>query len=307
LTKRKTRKVKNDLHAHLAEYFIQLKPGEQICSVREFASHFDSSLGAISKAIQELEAAGAVEIERRGHVGSFLLKRSLGYLWDMIEAGPLVIAITIPSNLRFEGLATALKSLLEKNDIEAYFIFIRGSTTRLKALRNDRCHSVVLSQLTAEGECSPHEEVALSLPPSTWLLENQVYQSSESIDIPVLRVGVDPDSFDHYKLTKLEFKNKKIEEVRTNFTQLPRLLIDGVIDATIWNTEEIRFLPRQGLLKKPLSDEVKDFVRGKDTTATLIVKAGDVTVHTILEESISIPDLVKIQGDVLNGSLVPEY
>jgi hypothetical protein len=77
-------------------------------------------------------------------LGSLVVSLSLGKLWDQVEQGPLVIGLTLPMHSRFEGLATGLKRSLEKAGIETYLIFIRGSRTRLKALKENRCHVAVM-------------------------------------------------------------------------------------------------------------------------------------------------------------------
>ena len=157
-----------------------------------------------------MEEQRVVRFQKRGHLGSYLESRSIGGLWGIAEQKPLVIALTIPSNLRFEGLATAIKTMLLENEIETYLIFIRGSSTRMKALRENLCHAVVLSQLSVEGECGNEEHVVLTLPSGSWLKENQIFSRANRIEQNVpLRVGVDPDSYDHYRITLWNLLTRK--------------------------------------------------------------------------------------------------
>ena len=119
----------------LAAYFLSLNPGDNIKSVRELASGCSASIGLISESISHLEKIGVIKIERRGQLGSCLLEYSPGGLWNTAHGEPLVIAHTLPSTPRYEGLATALKQIFNQNGVEVYFIFIRGSRTRLQALQ----------------------------------------------------------------------------------------------------------------------------------------------------------------------------
>jgi DNA-binding transcriptional regulator YhcF (GntR family) len=154
----------NDMEARLAARLLGVELGERLPSVRALASKTDMSIGAVSNALNHLEEMGAVQIQKRGHLGFYLEGRSVADLWKVAERGSIVIAFTIPSNLRFEGLATALKTLLSEAGIEACLIFIRGSSTRIRALREKRCHAVVLLELTVIREWCPKEIVAMNLP-----------------------------------------------------------------------------------------------------------------------------------------------
>ena len=129
---------REDIVKKLAAYFLSLQPGSSMDSVRVLAAGMQASIGMISENISALEEVGAVRIERHGQLGSFLIDLSANLLWKSAVGEPLVIALTLPSNRRYEGLAGALKQAFWDEGIETYFTFIRGSCTRLKALRNNR-------------------------------------------------------------------------------------------------------------------------------------------------------------------------
>lgn len=306
--KRKRKTTSDSLQISLAEYLLPLDLGSQIFSVRELAIKFDASVGTISHIFQDLEKQGAVEIERRGHLGSFLVSRSISTLWEIIEASPMVIAFTIPSNSRFEGLATGIKAVIQSEGIKIYLIFIRGSSTRMKALREDRCHAVVLSQLSADDECSKNEEVILSFPKGSWLKENRIFtRVGEQTKEHPLRVGVDPDSFDHFLITKLTFGDENVEYIKTNFTQLPRLFQDGHIDATIWNTEDEKFSGEKDVISKPLPNQVQETIDGKDISAAIVTNKFNKIARIVLKEVIDIDEILRIQAEVMAGKYIPEY
>ena len=102
-----------DLLKSIANYLLSLKIGERMISTREIAEVFGASLGSVSTALNNLEEIGAVTISRRGRLGSFLEKKSYGLLWKVVENGPMVIALTLPTFSKSEGLATAIYSLLD--------------------------------------------------------------------------------------------------------------------------------------------------------------------------------------------------
>ena len=139
------------LFRQLAGYFMSLSAGDNIKSIRTIAEEYRVSIGLVSEIISELEQLGVINIERRGQLGSFLIQHSISGLWNAAMQTPLVIAHTLPSNRVYEGFSTGLKESFLTLGIETYFIFIQGSRTRLKALRDGHCHISVMSHFSAQG------------------------------------------------------------------------------------------------------------------------------------------------------------
>jgi hypothetical protein len=102
--------------------------------VRELAAEYGVSLGAAHAALAELEADRAIRVERRGRSGAHVVDQSIGRLWLAAEGGPLVAALPLPTTLVAEGLATALKTVLDEAGLPAFIIFLRGSRRRLQTL-----------------------------------------------------------------------------------------------------------------------------------------------------------------------------
>ena len=187
----------------------------------------DASLGLISQSITQIEKLGGVVLERRGQLGSFLIDISVGKLWEIAVGEPLVIAHTLPSNRRYEGLAAAIKQSFSDAGIETYFIFIRGSRTRIKALRDHRCQIAITSRFAAEGLCEPTESIALSLPAGSFVSAHQLFsrRATRSSD-KQLTAAIDPDSYDQMRLSEIEFKGKNIE-FKNHFYEYPPIFIHG--------------------------------------------------------------------------------
>ena len=74
-----------------------------------------------------------------------------------------------------KGWPAALKKVFNDAGIEAYFIFVRGSRTRLNALRENRCHIAIVSQFAAEGLRTRTEEIAATLLPGSFVKSHQVF------------------------------------------------------------------------------------------------------------------------------------
>ena len=297
-----------DLIKSLAECLLPLGEGERLPSAREIAAKFGASLGSVSSAINHLEEIGAVTIYRRGHLGSFLEQKALGILWSIIENGPMVIAQTLPSFPKCEGLATAIYSLLNSAGIETYLIFIRGSINRIKALRRGQCHAAVMSVLAADELHSEEEEIVLRLPSQSFVQEHIVLfrQNSEAVAHPLI-VGFDPDSFDVKYLTELEFAGRNVNLQPMTFTQIDLHLEDSSVDAAITNVAFLERLTYRGFISRPLSPRVKTIVGERSTSAALVTRTMSHATKTVLQEILDPIKILEIQRQVVDGLMIQRY
>ncbi len=302
------RKSIRDLQVRLADYLIQVKEGDQLPSVRQLASSTQMSVGSISTALNALQDLGAVKIQNHGHRGSEVVGLALDRLWNLIEQGPLVISMTLPMHSHFEGLATGIKRALEKAGIETYLIFIRGSRTRLKALNENRSHATLMSGLAAEELCGQEHEILLQLPPGSWISNYGVYYRAVATgQAGPLRVAVDRDSYDHRRLSELEFSGQHVEFHWVPFIQIPRLLRRGDVDATVWTVDQAETYMSPGIQLRALSDQVMAQVGAKSTSATFVGRAGSHAVRAVLMAAIHPAQVMEIQSKIISGEMIPEY
>jgi hypothetical protein len=297
-----------ELQRRLARYLLRMKEGERLLSVRELAGLYGTSTGLISETFTKLEANNVLKRERHGHMGSFVTERSLGKLWSIAEGAPLVISFPLASSLRLEGLATGLKQCFSDAAIDTYLIFIRGSRTRLKALREKRCHISVMSDLAADELYLDEEEVLCKLTKGSYVLRHNVFYRPVAIDQDnPLRVGIDSDSFDVEHLTKLEFADSQVEFKPVSYMQTHRLLRDGYVDAAVWSIDDMETHIGDQIHDRPLSARVRQEIGDRDTVATLVAQRGKGTVHSIVAATLRNEAIIEIQQKVLNGQMAPEY
>ena len=297
------------LDKQLARYLLSLNEGDQILNTRDLSKRFNSSLGSISYSLNTLEEIGAVKINRRGHLGSFLDNKSPGSLWKIIEGCPMVIATTLPSFPKCEGLATAIYTLLNEAGVETYLIFIRGSYNRIEALRDGRCHAIVMSELAADALCGKDEEIVLRLPPRTFVTDHRVFYKSEKKDSHEhLRVGIDNESFDIKYLTELEFADDDVDFQEMPFLQIDLYLGSSHVDAAISNRDHLgRLKSSNELISRPLSTKVQRLIGNRDTSAALITKAKSTSEKIVFRTILDPNKIVKIQEDVEQGRIIPRY
>jgi len=290
----------------LAAYFLLLNPGQMLLNVRELGERFHASLGSISSAINSLESQGAVRISRSGRLGSTLEQKDSGILWKLLGKGPMVIALTLPSFPKAEGLATAISTLLSQAGVQAYMTFIRGSYNRLDTLRKKHCHAAVISEFAADELCSDQEEIILRLPPQSFVTDHRVFFRSPPPQAP-LRVATDADSFDIARLTELEFAGQEVVFVPLSFVQADLYLTQSPVDAAISNYDHLSRLRDGEFQSRPLSGRVLDVVGTRATSAAVVIDAGDLVVKKILTELLDPQAIIEIQQKVCDGKLVPRY
>jgi len=270
---------------------------------------FGASLGSISSAINNLEKIGTVKINRRGHLGSFLEQKSIGALWNIIEEDPMVIALTLPSYPKCEGLATAIYSLLNNSAIKTYLIFIRGSYHRIKALRDGRCHAIIISELAADALCGKDEDVILRLPPKSFVTDHRVfYRRTKRNTSHRLRVGIDNDSFDIKYLTELEFAETEADFHQMTLMQIDLHLESSHVDAAISNLDHLdRLKSSNKLTSRPLSPRVQALIGDRDTSAALIMRSNSDSERIVLTAVLDPIEILQIQQKVVSRQMVPRY
>jgi len=298
---------REEINRRLAGYFLSLEPGINIDSVRDLAVSMDASIGLISESISRLEELGAIEIDRRGQLGSFLVRQSVGRLWAAAVNQPLVIAHTLPSNRRYEGLAAALKKEFNDAGIETYFIFVRGSRTRLNALRENRCHIAIVSQFAAEGLRTRTEEIAATLLPGSFVKSHQVFFRNDLKSDEFITVAIDPDSFDQTQLSNIEFKDRSIDFHKLTFMSIRHYLFEKKVDMAIWTEEDMENQLGNSIAMRPLSQKTAEIVGGRNTKAALVTRINDDATRALIQKVIDPAAIQTIQQAVISGALIPEY
>jgi hypothetical protein len=288
-------------------FLVAPPPPSRLPTVRQLADEHGSSLASIHAAIARLEAAGAVEIERRGRLGAFLVARSVGRLWAAIEGGPLVVSLPLASSLRYEALATAIKQVLSRGGLEVFLIFVRGSRQRLQAVREGRCHLAAMSSFAASELCEPGDEVLVELAPNSYNTGHRVFYAADSPRPHSLRVIVDRHSADQQLLTALEFANTDVELLPAMTAQITRLLASGQADAAVWTIDEMLASRSDGILERSMAPAVRREVGDRDTRAVLVGRAVNGEVLRAVTMLLGPDEVERIQHEVMSGQLVPEY
>jgi hypothetical protein len=298
----------SDVVAELARRFLVVpEPPSRLPTVRELARDHRSSIASIHVAVGRLEEAGAIRVATRGRLGAFLVERSLGRLWATSENGPLVISLPLASSPRYEALATGIKQLLTKAGVEVFLIFVRGSRQRLQAVREGRCHLAAMSCFAAEELCGADADVVLEMGPQSYNTGHRVFYSVAAQDPHPIRVIVDAHSVDQQRLTALEFEGADVVSLPATTAQITRLLETGQADAAVWTADEMLVRRPVGVLDRPLAPRVLELIGDRDTRAVLVGRHADAAVLRAMTAPIDVAEVARLEVDVMEGRVVPEY
>ena len=200
---------KNGLAAkQIAEMLIPINEGERIPRVEDFGTQLSIGRGTVQGALKVLESLHAVQLESRGHLGTFVVKRNLHLLKEIAGVGELMGAMPLPYSTLYEGLATGLIEVSDQLMNGINLVYMRGSKQRVEGLKSRRYDFIVLSQLAAEEEMKHDDQltVALDFGPKTYVTSHKVFLADpKKTKIESgMRVGIDYSSLDQSKITLLE-------------------------------------------------------------------------------------------------------
>ena len=296
-----------ELRRALARDLLATPPGSALPPIRTLAGRFDASVGATQGALAGLAAEGAVTLDTRPGRGGTLVDRDIGALYRILDVGPLLVSLSLPSTERIHGLATAIKELLGARGLESYLVFTRGSRPRLDSLRQGRNHLTVVSALAADALGPPDLETVLVLAPGTFVREHRVYFVEGRLQTHRRRVAVDHSSLDFERLTQLEFAGQDVELVPLNYLIAVREMIAGTVDEVILDVDDALMRFPRSIGSRPLSRAVRAGLDDANTRTAFVCRADDAVMRTIARECLD-PGLIEgIQRDVVAGVRAPEF
>lgn len=235
---------KNGLAARrIAGMLLSIEPGSRIPRVSDFVTETSLGRGTIQGAIRLLEEIGAIQLEARGHLGTFLVRRDKELLWQVAGLGTVMGAMPLPYSRKYEGLATGLVHEFEDMKIPFNLAFMRGSSNRIESLVAGRYDFVIVSRLAAELAAyeSNAIEIVKFFGEYSYVSGHEIFFSdSEATHIKSgMRVGIDYSSADQSIMTEYEVEGIDVKLIEVNYMQLIEMLKNNEIDAAIWNKDEI--------------------------------------------------------------------
>lgn len=294
----------------LAREFLSFAPGDRIATVEQYASRFGTGRGTVQSALKFLQRVGAMALDSRGHLGTFIVNLDYKILWEAADFGTIMAVMPLPYSARYEGLATGLFKSFESAGLPFSLAFMRGATKRINALLEGKYNIAVMSKLAAALEKEKGMPITLlyEFGPRTYVQDHVVvFRDPGATRIESgMRVALDPASVDQMILTCYECQGIEVQYIETPYTQILQKLSSDQLDAAIWNMDEVEE-KKFSFNVHPLSQERSRNVARDDTVAVLVASSEDTTLIKFLQQCLDFASIQRIQEQVINRQIIPAY
>jgi hypothetical protein len=225
----------------IARDLIGFSTGDRLPTIQEFTQKHVSSRGIVQKALEGLQGSGAITLEKRGKMGTYINAINHAALFRL--GGLEYITATMPPAITGDlaGLATGICDVMGECPAPFNFAFIHGADKRGAALSLMVYDFAVTSQSAAVRIVARYPDLDIMM-----LLDGCVY--SPPFVLCSRRPGVwdisdgdsiavDPSSVDQYVLTKRFCKGKKVRIIERPYVTCRALFISGEIDFLVYRDE----------------------------------------------------------------------
>jgi ABC-type amino acid transport substrate-binding protein len=293
----------------LATLLLIHQRGDRIQPVQQYAEELGTGVGTVQAALAYLQEIGAVGLESRGHLGTFIREIDYPLIWSLTGQNQIVGGMPLPYSRRYEGLATALHDAFRQAEVALNLVYTRGALNRLRALEGGKFDFIVLSRFALNNaiERELAVEEVLGLGRESYVGQHVILlrdrDQQEIVD--GMRVGIDPSSIDQVLLAKGACRGKNVEFVEVGYMNLVAALEKGQIDATVWNEDDFS-TSAHPFKAVPLA--LSDLDQTHDNTeAVIAVQRGNRLVLQTLRAIID-PEMIRdIQTQVMENRLLPAY
>jgi len=290
----------------LALRLLALSDGDRLQSVGALAAEFGIGRGTVQSALAILLREGALEVESRGRHGSFVTHLDTRKLLALAGVSPIVGVMPVPYSLRLQGLAAGLSHGFELGALPMLMAHMRGGRNRLHFLDTRRCDFAVISRLAWAEEGRDDLRLVLAFGPGS-SVGSHVLLLASAAQTGIrdgMRVGVDPSSHDHLRLTLEECQGKAVQLVEISYSQAAPKLLAREIDAALWD-EGVALPERTALTMAPLQHRLPG--AELDTEAVLVTRTDTGPLGDLIARRLSVQVVSEIQRQVLAGEALPVF
>ena len=290
----------------LSKEFLKVQRGVKIPTVTDFCQQLLVARGTIQNSLKALQNEGAIVLESRGHLGTFLIEKDIRKLSAFACIHSLVGCMPLPYSKKYEGFASGLIVAMENEyNIPVSMAYMRGAKNRIAMLIAGRYDYAIVSRFAAHRSIRERAgiEIVKSFGAFSYLSEHVIIFHDAKIKTiqDGMKVGVDSDSIDQKRLTELVCEGKNVEFVQVEYSKILQMVMNGKIDAAIWNKDEIT---DKFVKVNFTSVEMKE---KEDTEAVIVVHASKLEIKALLNEIIDTQTVLDIQKMVLDGKITPSY
>lgn len=292
---------------YLARYFISIDEGERIKTISEFQEDIDVARGTIQNGLQILKDSKGIILDSRGKLGTFLDKKYSNVLLKFADINSIIGVMPLPYTKVYEGLSTGIiEELANKIPVTISMAYMRGASKRIDLVCEGRYDFAVVSGFAAQIYINDNPNsirVVRKFGRHSYLKGHVlVLRDSSKTEIEHgMRVGIDYDSIDQFRLTQEACQNKRVEIIPMSYTQFTTYLFEDKIDAVIWNADEDAYSLRD--FKTVPVQSIKE----ENTEAVIVVDSKRNEIIKIIEEYVNVDSVTKTQYAIEKGIRSPRY
>ena len=299
---------KGQVVRRLSSSLMKLKIGDRLPSISEFQEEYGVSRGTIQNAIEFLKELGAFEMTSKGRLGSFLTGINYSILQEYAFSETIIGTMTLPYSKLYEGFATGIYEAFQEANLPLNIAYIRGAKERIKSVATQMYQFAVVSKFAAEEAKRSGEpiEIIAEFGDKTYLSDHVLLLRDAELQglKNNMKIGIDFDSIDQYRLTEKLINGLDIQLVEVNGSQIINALRTGVIDAGVWSIDEIK--------DKGYNDinwvKIPEIYRDASMSTTVIVGHKDNEVIKAMFNNRINKNLILItQKSVAQGKQLPQY
>lgn len=229
------------IRTRIARFMLETELNSKILTIQEYTELFDCSRGIVQNALDSLEQAGAITLDKRGKNGTFLTGKDEGKLFDNAGLHFITGSMPAPLSIHHAGLATGICQAMSKCSVPFTFAFVQGAKNRVEALLREVYDFVVVTRSAAEEAMARHPELEISfaLDDCEYSFPYTLYLSRPgTTEIQNgMTVAADPTSTDQWELTQAAVRGKDVKLVEMPYISCNFAFLSGKADAVIMQGE----------------------------------------------------------------------
>ena len=231
----------------IARGMISTEISERLPTLSEYCEAFGCSRGVVQNAIASLESCGAIQLNKCGKQGTFLLEKNEELLFAQAGLSHLTGSMPTPLNIHLAGLATGICQAMGRCSIPFTFAFIQGGKNRADALSRQIYDFVVVTRATARGfiEENPDLEEVLPFSGCTYSQPYLLYMNTPGLTEiqDGMSVALDPSCHDQCRLTMELCHGKDVKFIEMPYISSRQAFFLGEVDALVFRDDSVMGMP----------------------------------------------------------------
>ncbi len=295
---------------NIARDLLCKKVGDNIDTIAFYVEKFNSSRGLVKNAIDELIRVGAIEVIKKGTLGTCILNLNYQNLCKIAGWELIIGAAPLPYTVRLQGMATALYTTFKSTYSKFKMSYMQGAVDRGISIVDNKYSFALMSVKSANEIVKNNTSLSVLLK-----FDNYTYNSGltclakneDDLNKQDLVVGVDKNSPDQYFASLRSFP-ETVHFKEIHYTMLLESLYLGEVDAVLFNTDVVEqpeikqeLQKRQIYAKKiTLNNDLLE-----ETAACIVINKNDYGIENYLSLVLDKKQLEDIQEAVINKAKFP--